>query len=329
MTNMLVDENSGSQFVQNINLASSGITKVDRRFIELNKILANSKENTARDGGTDSSLVEELKNSFASGIRYNEFLPIVEVMTIPKKWDDGEMKHYNLVDGYNRVNMLKDSGYTHYWFDVVEFDTKDYLLNRTTLALGSNAHAPSKSSNDKDIFNSVTILVNNGALPKDFDAVKKYIKKTCKVRADRAHRLADKICTHVGAPTRFVAWTPAMIRNDVVGLGVYSHGNLDPVREKYGWTTLEGYEPDTIMNAIVKYDQTKTRSYIVGHVKAPDSKNNLHSKRQNMIATFEEKKKALISVIEHYNRTKELPFELIGFLPQDVDEPSNQMIELK
>lgn len=329
MANMLVDENSGSRFVENINLAMPGIVKTERRYIELRKILANSQENTARDGGTDSSLVEELKNSFASGILYNEFLPIVEVMAIPKKWDDGEMKHYQLVDGYNRVNMLKDSGYTHYWFDVVEFDPNQYLLTRTTVALGSNAHAPSKSSNDKDIFNSVTILVNSGSLPKDFDTIKKYIKKTCKVRADRAHRLADKICTHVGAPSRFVAWTPAMIKNDVVGLGVYSHGNLDPVREKHGWTTLEGYEPDTIMNAIVKFDQTKTRSYIVGHVKAPDSKNNLHSKRQNMVSTFEEKKKALINVINHYNKTGELPFELIGFLPQDVDEPHNQLVDAK
>jgi hypothetical protein len=326
MANMLVDEQSGNFFVENINLAMPGVHKIDRRFIELNKILADSKDNAARDGGTDSTLVEDLKNSFSSRILYNDFLPIVEIMAIPKKWDDGEMKHYQLVDGYNRINALRELGYTHYWFDVVEFDVKSYNLYRTTLALGSNAHAPSKSSNDKDIFNAVVLLVNGGDLKKDFDVIKNYIKKTCKVRSDRAHKLADKVATHVGAPSRFISWTPAMVKNDVAGLNIYSHGNLDPVRNKYGWTTLEGYEPDTIMNAIAAFAKDGTESYIVGHVKTPDSKNNLIRKRMNMVTTLEDKKAAIIRVIEYYNKTGRLPFELIGFLPQDIDESSNEMI---
>ena len=326
MANMLIDEKSGSRFVENINLTLSGVQKIDRRLIELSRILADSKKNEARDGGTDPTLVEELKNSFSSGILYNEFLPIIEVMLIPKKWNDGEMKHYQLVDGYNRINALKELGYTHYWFDVVEFDSKQYNLSRTTLALTSNSHAPSKSSNDKDIFNAVVLLVKGGDLKRDFDVIKKYIKKTCRVRNDRAHRLADKIATHVGAPSRFVSWTPAMIKNDVGALEICSHGNLDVERNKYGWTTLEGYEPDTIMNAIAAFAKDGTESYIVGHVKTPDSKNNLIKKRQNMIANFEERKNAIIRLIDHYNETGRLPFELIGFLPQDIDENSKEMI---
>lgn len=326
MAIMLVDENSGSSFVENINLTVPGVKKIDRRFLELTKILANSKDNAVRDGGTDSTLVEDLKTSFLSRILFNEFLPIVEVLPIPKKWDDGEMKHYKVVDGYNRINTLRELGYTHYWFDVVEFDPRQYNLARTTLALTSNSHAPSKSSNDKDIFNAVVLLVNGGDLRKDFDVIKNYIKKTCKIRSDRAHKLADKVATHVGAPSRFISWTPAMIKNDVGALDICSHGNIDMYRSKHGWTTLEGYEPDTIMNAIAAFAKDGTESYIVGHVKTPDSKNNLLSRRQNMIATFEEKKKAIIKLIEHYNKTGKLPFELIGFLPQDIDEPSDEMI---
>ena len=58
------------------------------------------------------------------------------------------------------------------------------------------------------------------------------------------------------------------------------------------------------------------------------TEDDLNLRGLKVISTFEEKKKSIIKMIEHYNQTGKLPFELIGFLPQDIDEPSNVMIDI-
>ena len=121
-----------------------------------------------------------------------------------------------------------------------------------------------------------------------------------------------------------------LIKNGLKALNIVSHGNYDIETQKHGWTCLEGYEADTCMNAIAKYHATKGESYIVGHTKLPNHKSGLLDRRLKMQETFDEKKEQLISVCEFYNKHGRLPFDLVGFLPQDNNtEPKNEIVKVK
>lgn len=329
---MLVTENDGNLFAKNPLLSTSkGLRSSTRIWVKLTDILVNPSLNTVRYGGTNSTLVEELKLSFSMGIRYNDFLPVIKKLSVNRQYDDGFVKFYELVDGYNRVTALKELGYTHYWFDVVEFgyDDVDPEFAQTTLAIGMNAPVPKVASTDNDLFVAVTGLVDRGHIEKDFEKIKRYIREVAKVPPARAHTIADKVATATGTPNFLFIWSGAMIKNDTKTLGIMSHGKYDARRAKHGWTVLEGYEPDAVMNAIAKFSETGKASYFVGHTKLPDNANNLDDRRLRVKNNIEERKAQLIALCEYYAEHKELPFDLIGFLPQSEDEDRSKLVQVK
>lgn len=329
---MLVTENDGGLFAKNpLLLTSKGLRSSTRIWVKLTDILVNPSLNAARYGGTNSTLVEELKLSFSMGVRYNDFLPIVKKLAVNRKYDDGFVKFYELIDGYNRITALKELGYTHYWFDVVEFgyDDVDPEFAQTTLAIGMNAPVPKVPSSDNDLFTAVTGLVDRGHIAKDFEKIKKYIREVAKVPPARAHTIADKVATATGTPNTLFIWSASMVKTDTKALGVMSHGKYDARRAKHGWTVLEGYEPDAVMNAIAKFSETGKASYFVGHTKLPDNANNLDDRRLRVKNNIEERKAQLIALCEYYAEHKELPFDLIGFLPQSEDEDRSKLVQVK
>lgn len=329
---MLVDENSGNLFVENPIFSNlKGLRKAGRIFVNLDDILIDPSSNTARYGGTNSSLIERLKLSFMNSVRFNDFLPIITKLSVNRKYDDGHLKFYELVDGFNRISALKDLGYTHYWFDVAEFgfDDVDPYFAMKTLAIASNPDVPKEPSSDKDLFVSVTDLVTRGYIQKDFEKIKSYIREIAKVTPARAHNIASQVAAATGTQNTLFIWSTAMIKGDLASLGIQSHGKFDTVRNKHGWTVLEGYEPDVIMNAVAKFSETGKESYFVGHTKIPDSDNNLEDRRMRVKSNLEEKKQQLISVCEYYAEHKKLPFDLIGFLPQSEVEDRKNLVKIK
>lgn len=329
---MLVTENDGNSFARNPLLSNSkGLREGTRIWVKLTDILVNPELNAARYGGTNSTLVEELKLSFSVGIRYNDFLPIIKKLPVNRKYDDGFIKFYELVDGFNRVTALKELGYTHYWFDVAEFgfDDMDPGFAQTTLAIGMNAPVPKVASTDKDLFTAVTRLVHEGHIEKDFEKIKSYIRNVAKVPPARAHNVSSQVAAATDTPNTLFIWSAAMIKNDTVALGITSHGKYDAQHDQHGWTVLEGYEPDAIMNAIAKFDETNKKSYFVGHTKTPDNSNNLADRRLRVKNNIEQRKTQLIALCEYYMKHEELPFELIGFLPQSETEDRTSLIQVK
>jgi hypothetical protein len=101
-------------------------------------------------------------------------------------------------------------------------------------------------------------------------------------------------------------------------------GNYDNKRDKYGWTVLEGYQYEYIMNATRKYAETGKESYFICHTKAPTEKMDLNAKRINMQKVFQDLESDLVEVIEFYNKNKRFPWNNEGFLPQNkkIDEKS-------
>lgn len=329
---MLVNETDGRLFAANPLLSTSkGVRHPTRIWAKLSDVLVNPSLNEARYGGLNSTLIEELKLSFAIGIRFNHFLPIVKKLSVNRAYDDGFVKFYELVDGFNRITALMELGYTHYWFDVVEFghDDVDPTFAQTTLSIGMNAPDPKVPSTDKDLFTAVTRLVKDGHIEKDFEKIKSYIRNVAKVTPARAHLVASQVAAATDTPNTLFIWSTIMIKKDVAKLGITSHGNYDMHRGKHGWTVLEGYEPDAIMNSIAKYSETGKESYLVGHTKTPDNSNNLLDRRIRLKNNIEERKAQLIALCEYYVQHKKLPFDLIGFLPQCETENRAKLAEVK
>jgi hypothetical protein len=311
-----------------------GVRTTGRVCVRLDQIRTNAHDNPVREGGRNASLVADLKNSFTRGVLTGAFLPVIEKLAVAES-DEISTKYYVLRDGFNRVEALMELGVTEYWFDVAEFgdDKRSVHGARTDFSLSCNDHAPSEKSSDKDIHRSVSILLKSGDLEQDFLKIKEYIQKITGVSASRAHRIADMAAADNGIDPPIHTWSPVKIKQGFTKkLGVYSHGNYDPENNKFGWTVLEGYESDVISGAIAKFNSEKSDkltggvSYFVGHTKLPSGTSDLSERRTQMIRTFNKKIDDLIVLCEHYKKTGKIPFELIGFLPQTIEEDADKKI---
>jgi hypothetical protein len=106
-------------------------------------------------------------------------------------------------------------------------------------------------------------------------------------------------------------------------------GNYDNKRNKYGWTVLEGYQYEYIMNATRKYSETGKESYFVCHTKAPTEKMDLDAKRMKMQSVFESLEADLVEVVKFYNKNKRFPWTNEGFLPQNKKINENSFIPVE
>jgi len=328
---MNISESNGDLFAVNPNLKGKvikGLKFVERKCIDLDDILVDSQNNKARYSNVDPGNVENLRYSYLDGIRYNEPLPILEKLKVSKKYDDGNMKFYELLDGFNRITALKSLGVTKYWFDIVEFDPTqcDVYLARTTLSLLSNAHPPRAPSSEADIITAVSNLVSNGHLENDVSIITDYLKKFWKQKG--ASKLANLVAARTGAKaSNIYIWSSPMIKNDTYVLGISTHGNVDHTNGMHGWTCLESYEKDTIMNVVGKYYETGRKSYIVGHTKLPESTRDLQERRNRMKETIEFKLEQMVKFCEYYHANGKFPVEFLGFLPQSEDEDRTKIVK--
>lgn len=332
MTNLSsIDKNyCPSNFAENQVLDSvPGIMKAGRIFLKFSEVLVDHSKNSARNGGMIRSHIENLKYSFADGVNLREPLPIVEELPEPVlDKATGEWKQYQLIDGFNRFNALTDLGITGYWFDnvILGADGVSEEFSRKTLAGAANAHPPKLESNENDIWKLTSELVDEGLVKNDFNHIKDYIKTYFKLKGSTLTRVVEKVASAKNTPKTFKLYSQGMLKKGLKALGVFSHGVFDPRRKKHGWSALEGYEVDAVWNAIAKYYDSNKKSYIFAHVKLPDDNRDLETRRQDFEDTFLLRMEQLIHTCEFYKKTGKLPFEFIGFLPQDKFEPSDQII---
>jgi len=330
MANINVDGNTNPDlFVENPLLQKKDIRKIDRVYKSLASVLMDYELNVRR--AMDHSHIAAVSDSMERGILFTEFLPIIEKLPKEQIGDDGQKKTHILIDGYNRVSALQKIGYTHYWFDVAEFgdEDNDPRLSRVTCALASNLHPPKLSSTDNDVFSSVVSAVMDKLIEKDPIAIKEYIRKygvSGRGSAARAAKIASEVMAATGVEASFQLWTAPRIKNEIDFFGLTSSGSIDAKRQLHGWTCLESYEADTVMNALGKLRDTGKCSYIIGHVKQPNTEANLLDKREKMKLDIERRKEALVAFVEYYNEHKDFPFELLGYLPQQRSEAKHKFV---
>lgn len=305
-----------------------GVELSRREFIKMIEILVDHDKNSGRNGGYNSSHKEDLKYSYGSGVDINQPLMIVEELEDPiLDKSDGEIKRYQLIDGFNRFNALDDLGIEQFWFDVVVVGVNGHSANfcRKTLSGASNAHPPMLNSNENDIWKLVSELIAAGDIVNDESAIKEYLKVYMKLKGSTLTKVTNLITSTNNTPQTFKLYSKGMLKKGLKALGVVTHGAYDIGRGKHGWSTLEGYDVDTFWNAIAKFHDKGEYSYTVGHTKLPDA-DGVGVTREYMEESFLNRAAQLKSVCENYKKTGEIPLEFIGFLPQDQHENRNELI---
>lgn len=300
-----------------------------RRWIAFNEIIIDNDNNVARSGGSNPTIQNQLKEALATRILTSECLPVVERIAPVSKNGTSDYYDYMLVDGYNRIEALKQLGYTGYLFDIAEFgsETVGYEDARLRFAMRSNSPRPKSDSRDSDIERALKTLVKKKKIECEPNAISDWITDNCGVRRDRATRIAHIVAKDHGSDDAITLWTPTMIRDEVQDYGVTSYGQYDISRQECGWTVKTGYERELFISILRKLRLTKNTSYITIHTKMPTGNQTIESLREEILESFDELEKDY----EYYSRWKarnggESCWRIEGALPQKKSERDKKEI---
>lgn len=330
VTNDLLIEIAGSKFIRRI-------------WIDFKYVKNDPYDNTAREGGTNATLIEALMQALSKNIRVSQCLPVVEFHNEQYKKDGRiETYVYRLVDGHNRISALKQLGYTGYFFDVAEFgcDGISYETSKTDFAMACNVDLPKVPSSERDYITQAVNLVVKNEIPNDLDSVKKWLRKYINDGA-RVTTIAMKVLKQAGSDDAFMEWPKDLIREELPniesldGLGPYmNEGNYDSVRNMFGWTTKEGYEHEYYASAISKLYETRNQggipSYFIAHTKSPTKYKSLYDRRDGIDKKYENWPEKQAYAEKWTKKHGKPPYMLIGYLPQIKSERSiNKIIPVK
>ena len=309
-----------------------GVKWKERSFIPFDMIEMDPYDNIVRVGGTNATLINDLRDSMSKGINPSECLPVLQELKIPVPYNDviygSGVYHYKLVDGHNRCETLKILGCDGYMFDVAEFgnDSVNYELARASFALSSNAPRPKISSSNEDVRNAAGKLVERGLLENTIEDIKSWIEKYSQFRGKRASEIANQVATGSGAAGAIALWTPPMIKKDVQKYGITSHGVLDQKRNLHGYTCKTGYEHETVLMAASKLLESGHASYVVGHIGIPTGDDTIQDVRDSIPETFNYYEKVFDNLFAYRIKEGKYPWEVIGFLPQTKQEQKDRTI---
>lgn len=288
-------------------------------------------DNPVRLKGKDAVNVMSLTQSLYHGINYSLMPPVVRRCS---RIVEGRHYKYELIAGNHRMEALANNKYDQWIFGVYEFAVDGYSYEDTLrpFQLLENDHVPALPSSEGDISNTIVRMIAHGSklVTNDEDSIRAFVNKYCK---NKAHNTKGSIVLSViracGTYQDVVTYTSkdafAWISENT---DYVVAGNLDRKRNKIGWTVLEGYQQEYVMNAVRKFSSMNKESYFVCHTKAPTDKMDLYAKRDNMLDTFNEIETDLVKVIAFYNKNGRFPWNVEGFLPQDHKANEKTIIEV-
>lgn len=289
-------------------------------------------DNPVRVGGKDPVNVMALVQSFSHGIDYSRMPPTVRRNP---RIVDGKHYTWELITGNHRIEAFSILGYTEWIFGVYEFAQNGYSYEDSvrTFELMENDHKPQLASSENDVVNTVSRLIDYGSRLVDNteDSIRRYcITYLPNMHGNKRNSIVLKTMRKCGTYQDIVTYTAKDTFRWINSKSDYViGGNYDGKRNKYGWTVLEGYQYEYIMNATRKYAETGKESYFVCHTKAPTEKMDLDAKRINMQKVFQSLEADLIEVVKYYNENKKFPWSNEGFLPQNKKINENSFIPVK
>ena len=287
--------------------------------------------NPARKKGKDKNNIEKLKQSFQRGIQYDKMPPIIRKCN---RIIDGKQYFYELVAGNHRMDAIEKNGWNFWIFALYDLavDGVSYEDSKCTLQLVENDHSPALESSDEDISNIIARLIANGSslVENDEESIRAYVESVCKNKQWQTKaKIVRQSVRLTGAYQDVVTYTADDAFKWLNANTKYSYaGNYDNHKKSYGWTVLEGYEQEYVMNSIKKYSETGRESYFICHTKPPTEKMNLDNKRKSIQNSFQTIENHLIEVFNYYSNHGRFPWSVEGFLPQDHKAGEKEFIKV-
>ena len=316
-----------------------GVEYIDRRIVDFSKIhIPPMKYNPVRKKGKNYNNIQRLTESFRNGISYSEPPPIVreKVQLI-----DGHTYEYELIAGNHRLEALFSNNYSKWIFDVyaiVGNANCTYEDSLRTLQLDENDHSPHLETSEDDAVNIICRLLdhNSKIVKPDADSIRDYLDAHCKnMHGNTKGKVISDIIRNqkknngVLVYSDIVNYTAPDVDDFIDQKTDYvTRGEFDKKRKSFGWSVLEGYEYEYVMNAARKYSETGSNSYFICHTKSPTEKYPLKEKREKMMNKFSKIETALLDVMSYYEKNKTFPWKVEGFLPQDVKSGEKDFIKV-
>jgi len=298
-------------------------------------------KNTIRAGAIiDTAQVDDLIASVERfGIKYSDPVPVVykEPIFANNRWYEYQMKSV----GNHRDEAFKQLGITHWIFDVYEpikniWDMED---------IGWDSNDPKgqlKPLNKASMILSLTRMVEGGRWDKKDNNGKpkrpeqleleiilgKYIDDHATINSKTKASIIKQVLHASNVNFDHREYLPEQAEKWVeTNIGTKVNGTLDTQTQTYYYVLGEGYEEKKIMKAIIKFGETGNESKYYLHTKQPlmsskskPSKGSTNLKRQSMIDTIGFITYSLDKVFEFKKLHGRYPFEIVGFLPQDIKD---------
>ena len=109
-------------------------------------------------------------------------------------------------------------------------------------------------------------------------------------------------------------------------LDIVVGGNFDHKRKEFGWSVLEGYPHEFVLNAAKKFTETGNKSYFTFHTYRPLDNQTVEDKRERMRAHLSSVEESLVRAVEYYQENGVFPWRINGYLPQDVSSDEKSYI---
>jgi len=286
-------------------------------------------DNPARKNGKDPVNVNDLTQSLSHGIDYSLMPPTVRRCS---RIVDGKHYKYELIAGNHRMEAFTNNKYDKWIFGVYEFAINGYSYEDSVrpFQLMENDHRPSLPASEGDVSNIIVRMIAHGSklVTNDENSIRAFVDKFCKnKRPQTKGAIVLKVIRACGTYQDVVTYTAKDAFTWIAENTDYTvAGKLDRNRNKFGWTVLEGYQQEYVMNAIRKFSDTGKESYFVCHTKAPTDKMDLNDKRVNIVESFEQIETDFLKVMEFYNKNGRFPWGSEGFLPQDHKVNENTIV---
>jgi len=245
---------------------------------------------------------------------------------------NGKTYWYKLVAGYHRMSALKRQCVTEWLFDLYEFETNEERVDFQAI---ENDHEPRKEMSTEDWANYLSYKFSQGWLTSKED-MKKQMDKFKNVHSSTKTGAILRAVSKNGVYQDFVIRDWKEIQEFINNPDNYTTGHVytykgkkDPNRQECGWTVKEGYEHEYLMNAIMKYHDTRNTSYFVNWVKTPNDKvPTAADKRELMSNKYDKLETALKSTFEYYQEHGTFPWRQEAWFPQDNKSGEDKFIKL-
>ena len=319
-------------------IKSPGVKFVKRIKINLEEIYNPplKKDNSTRTSGKNFQHIQRLENSFSNGIDYSKMPPTVRLSS---QINDGKITKYELVTGNHRFEALRNLGFNEWIFDLYEIPSEAYGYEDSirTFQLKENDHTPSFSNSEQDVVNTIVRLIAHSSklVEPNQDSIKDYVNSVCsnihhntkaKIVKDVIRQLIKNGCN---VYRDVITYTAKDVEDFLSNNTDYvCAGNFDFKREKYGWSVLEGYEYEFLVNAAKRFAEKNVESYFTIHTKSPTESYDVNDRRKKMVQQFESLESALVKVFEYYTKNGKFPWKIEGALPQDIGNNEEKYIKM-